>query len=65
MRNIVPDVSGAKLLTIEEARERYHLSYNTVVKYAKLADAIRKFGKKATRIDIMVLDQYIDEHCRE
>ncbi len=65
MRNIVPDVSGAKLLTIEEARERYHLSYNTVVKYAKMADAIRKFGKKATRIDIMVLDQYIDEHCRE
>lgn len=58
-------VSEAKLMTIAEAMERYHLSYNTVVKYAKLADAIRKFGKKATRIDTVIMDRYIDENCRE
>jgi hypothetical protein len=53
-----------KLLTVAEARERYRLSRETVVKYAKTAGAFRKFGKSA-RIDMVLMDQYIDEHCRE
>lgn len=53
-----------KLLTVAEARERYRLSENSIAKYAKLAGAYFKFGKSA-RIDMIRLDQYIDEHCRE
>ena len=45
-----------KLATVEQAKERYKLCRNTLIKYAKQYDALRKFNT-AVRIDIEKFDE--------
>lgn len=49
-----------KLATADEARMRYRVSRQTLMKIATEAGAVRRFGK-AVRIDVTVLDKFIDD----
>ena len=59
-----------KLATVEQAKERYKLCRNTLIKYAKQYDALRKFNT-AVRIDIEKFDEGLSSEnetnfkCRE
>lgn len=53
----------SKLATVEQAKERYKLSRNLLIKIAEDNKAIRKFGR-AVRIDVPVMDKAIDLYCR-
>lgn len=50
-----------KLATIPQAKNRYKLSRNTLMKIAGDANAIRRFGR-SVRIDIEVLDGAIEQY---
>lgn len=50
-----------KLATIKQAKERYKLSRNILVKLAEENNAVHKFGR-AVRIDVSVLDKAIEEN---
>lgn len=50
-----------KFATVDQARERYKLSRDTVVKLAKEADAVRKIGR-SIRIDIPTMDSAVDSY---
>lgn len=56
------DYSNAKLLTVQQARERYQLSRATLMKIAEEAAAVRRFGR-AIRLDIQLLDKAIETNC--
>lgn len=51
-----------KLLTVNEAKERYKLSRNTLIKIAEESNAIRRFGR-AVRIDAPIMDKAIENYC--
>lgn len=51
----------SKLATIEQAKERYKLSRNLLVKIAEENNAIRRFGR-AIRVDVTVLDRAIENY---
>ena len=53
-------IENAKLLTVEQARQRYQLSRNLLMKTAEECYAIRRFGR-AVRIDYLVLDRAIEK----
>ena len=46
-------------ITPAQACERYGICRNSVLKYAKLADCLYKFGKSA-RIKVSVMDEYME-----
>lgn len=52
-----------KLATVQQARERYKLSRNSLMKIATEAGAIRRFGR-SVRIDIETLDKAVNENFR-
>lgn len=47
-----------KLATVNEARERYRLGRNSLMKIAENNNAVRRFGKNV-RIDISIMDKEI------
>lgn len=49
-----------KLATVEQAKDRYKLSRNALVKIAEDAKALKKIGR-SVRIDVGILDAYIDK----
>ncbi|NBI89629.1 hypothetical protein D3Z45_03270 [Lachnospiraceae bacterium] len=49
----------SKLATVEQAKERYKLSRNLLIKIAEDNKAIRRFGR-AVRIDVSVMDKAVD-----
>lgn len=49
-----------KLATVEQAKDRYKLSRNLIVKIAEEAKALRKIGR-SVRIDVEILDAYINK----
>ena len=51
-----------KLATVNEARERYRLSRNLLMKIAEDNNALRRFGTRAIRIDIQVMDRAIENY---
>lgn len=53
--------NATKLATVDEARERYRLGRNLLMKIAEDNNAIRRFGK-AVRIDIPVMDKAISSY---
>ena len=53
--------NATKLATVDEARERYRLGRNLLMKIAEDNNAIRRFGK-AVRIDIHVMDKAIENY---
>lgn len=53
------DVS--KLATIEQARERYKLSRNLLMRIAENENAVRRFGR-SVRIDIPEMDKAIEQY---
>ena len=53
--------SISKLATVDEARERYRLGRNLLMKIAEDNNAIRRFGK-SVRIDIPVMDKAIENY---
>ena len=55
-------VKEIKLLTVNEAKERYKLSRNTLIKIAEESNAIRRFGR-AVRIDAPLMDKAIEKYC--
>lgn len=50
-----------KLATINEARERYRLGRNSIMKIAEENDAVRRFGR-AVRIDIQIMDKAVNNY---
>lgn len=50
-----------KLATVEQARERYKLSRNLLIKIAEDNGAVRRFGR-AVRIDIPIMDAAINSY---
>ena len=50
-----------KLATVPQARERYKVSRNTLMKLAEQENAVRRFGR-AVRIDIQILDRAISNY---
>ena len=56
------DNSNAKLLTINQARERYQLSRATLMKIGEDAAAVRRIGR-AIRLDVQLMDKAIEANC--
>lgn len=52
----------SKLATVQQAMERYKLSRNSLLKVGEDAGAIRRL-RRAVRIDIQKMDEYIDKNC--
>jgi hypothetical protein len=50
-----------KLATVEQAKERYKLSRNTLIKIAEENNAVRRFGR-SVRIDVEVFDKAIENY---
>lgn len=50
-----------KLATVDEARERYRLGRNLLMKIAEDNNAVRRFGK-SVRIDIPAMDNAINNY---
>lgn len=50
-----------KLATVEQAKERYKLSRNLLMKVAENESAVRRFGR-CVRIDISVMDKAINNY---
>lgn len=50
-----------KLATIEQAKERYKLSRNLLIRIAEDNRAVRRFGR-AVRIDIPTMDAAINNY---
>lgn len=50
-----------KLATVEQAKERYKLSRNLLMKVAENENAIRRFGR-SVRIDVKILDNAIEQY---
>lgn len=50
--------NNTMLITYEQARERYNLGRNVVMKLAKESGALVKIGK-AARVDVETMDNYI------
>lgn len=50
-----------KLATIEQARERYKLSRNLLMKIAENEGAVRRIGR-SVRIDIPLMDSAINNY---
>lgn len=55
---------NAILLTMEQAKERYSLCYQTIMKLAKESGALIKIGK-STRFNRQKLDEYITREYTE
>ena len=51
----------SKLATVEQAKERYKLSRNLLIKIAEDNNAIRRFGR-AVRIDVPAMDKAIGNY---
>ena len=51
----------SKLATVAQAKERYKLSRNLLIKIAEDNNAVRRFGR-AVRIDIPALDNAINNY---
>ena len=49
----------SKLITIEEAKVRYQMSRNSVVRIAEENGALKRFSPRFLRIDVDVLDNAI------
>jgi hypothetical protein len=50
-----------KLATVEQAKERYKLSRNTLIKIAEENNAVCRFGR-SVRIDVEVFDKAIENY---
>lgn len=50
-----------KLATVDEARERYRLGRNLLMKIAEDNNAVRRFGK-TVRIDVPAMDKAIGNY---
>lgn len=50
-----------KLATVPQAKDRYKVSRNTLMRLAEQENAIRRFGR-AVRIDIQILDKAISNY---
>ena len=51
----------SKLATCEQARQRYKLSRGLLMNLAESAGAIRRISARCIRIDVNVLDDYLDQ----